>query len=259
MASKEIQEILKSRTLIFTLAVLDLKSRYRHSILGIGWSFLEPLLILTILNAVFSNILKNNIENFPIFLILGLTLFNMFIRSTSAATESILGRSHIIKSVYLRREIFPIASVITAFLMMLIEFSIVIIFVLIFQFSPTFTVLFLPIPIFLLFILAVGMALPLSVMNIHYRDIRVIWTVVAQGLFFLTPIFYQINFLPSPISDLVRLSPLALLVEMSQNALLFNKLPSYENLIYVTITSFSILILGWLIFRKLNKTVDEII
>lgn len=255
----EINEILRFRHLIMTFAIMDLKLRYRNSILGIGWSFLEPLLILSILNLVFSSILKNNIEHFPIFLILSLTMFNMFTRGSSTSIESILGRANIVKATYLRKEIFPIASNLTAFFMMIIEFFIVFLFIAIFQFMPTDTIFILPGLLILLFVFSLGISLPLSALNIRFRDIRIIWAVITQALFFLTPVFYQINFLPKPISDFVKLNPLAQLIEIAHNAVLYNKLPSFQDITYITIVSFAVLIAGWFIFRKMNSTIDEII
>jgi len=255
----EIKEIINFRSLIRTFAIMDLKLRYRNSILGVAWSFLEPLLILSILNLVFSTILVNNIENFPIFLILSLTMFNMFTRSTSMSAESMLGKVGIIKSVYVKREVFPLAANLTAFFMMLIEFIIVVVFIIIFQFSSSGTVIFLPLFIILLLIFSLGISLPLSALNVRFRDVRIIWTVLMQALFFLTPIFYKIDFLPKPISEIVKLNPLALLMEMAHDALLFDTSPSFNDLIYVSSTSFAVLIVGWLIFRKLDKRTDEII
>tara|TARA_B110000467_G_scaffold13428_1_gene11403 strand:- start:457 stop:1248 length:792 start_codon:yes stop_codon:yes gene_type:complete len=259
MMLKEIQEILKFKTLITTFAIIDLKIRYRNSILGIAWSFLEPLLILTILNLVFSTILLNNIEHFPIYLILSLTMYNMFTRSTSMSMESMLSKAEIIKSVYVKREVFSISSNLTAILMMMIEFSIVIIFIMVFQFTPTITILMLPIFFILLACFSLGISLPLSALNIRFRDIRVIWTIITQALFFLTPIFYKIDFLPEPVASVVRLNPLALLIEMAHDSLLYDTLPSLQDMTYVTVSSLTMLFLGWMIFRKLNNRVDEII
>ncbi len=255
----EISEILRFRQIIITFAVMDLKLRYRNSIIGIGWSFLEPLLILSILNLVFSSILKNNIEHFPIFLILSLTMFNMFTRSTSSSIESILGRSNIVKATYLRKEIFPIASNLTAFFMMLIEFFIVFLFIGIFQFVPTSTIVILPYLLILLFVFSLGLSFPLSALNVRFRDVRIIWAVITQALFFLTPIFYQISFLPKPISDVVKLNPLAQMIEIAHNAVLYDKFPSVQDISYVTIISIAVLIVGWSIFRKMNTTIDEMI
>lgn len=254
-----LEDLWNKRSLIMTLAVIDLKARYRHSILGIAWSFLEPLFILTILYLVFSNILLADIENFPIFLILNLVLFNMFTRGTSMSSESLLGRTGIIQSISLKREMFPLASTITASIMMLIEFSIVVIFVAVFQFVPTSTVFLLLATIPLLFILTLGISLALSTLNVHYRDTRIIWTVIVQGLFFLTPIVYKLDFLPDVVVRFVKIFPLAHLVEMSHNALLYNILPSNNDLLYVIGTCFLTLLVGWLIFRRLNPTITEVL
>lgn len=255
----EIREIAKFRTLITTFAIMDLKLRYRNSILGVVWSFLEPLLILTILNLVFSTILANNIEHFPIYLILSLTMYNMFVRSTSMSMESMLSKAEIIKSVYVKREVFALSSNLTSIFMMIIEFSIVVIFVIAFQFTPSITSLMLPVIIVLLACFCLGISMPLSALNVRFRDMRVIWTIITQALFFLTPIFYKIDFLPEPIANIVRLNPLALLIEMAHNSLLYDTLPSVQDLTYVTVSSISILFAGWIIFRKLNNRVDEII
>ncbi len=256
---EEILDILGFKSLIFTFAVMDLKLRYRNSILGIAWSFLEPLLILSILNLVFSTILVNSIEYFPIFLILSLVMYNMFTRSTSMSAESMLSKATIIKSVYLKREIFAISSTITAFFMMLIESVIVIVFIIIFQFTPTITSIVIPLLSVLLFIFSLGISLPLSALNVRFRDTRIIWTVLLQGLFFLTPIFYEIDFLPESISQIVRLNPLAVIMELGHNALLYDTWPSVSDLSYVTVTSFVSLFVGWAIFRKMNRKIDELI
>jgi lipopolysaccharide transport system permease protein len=255
----EVKEIFNCRSLIFMFSIMDLKLRYRQSILGIGWSFLEPLLLLSILNLVFSTILKSPVENFPIFLILNLTLYNFFSRGTSISTESILGRAGIIKSVYIKKEVFPISANITAFLMMFIEFTIVVIFFIVFQVVPPITILYLPLIVVLLAVFTLGISLPLSILNVRFRDVRVIWTVILQAMFFLTPIFYKIDFLPHPISDVARLNPVALLIEIGHNLALFGMMPNFVDLVYVIIVSFATLLIGWIIFRKLDRVTDDLL
>lgn len=249
--------IFKQKSLIWEFAKIDLKSRYRNSTLGVLWSFLEPLFILTILNFVFSNLLITKVENFPIFLILNLVLFNYFVRATTASSESLLSRANIIKMLFINREIFPVAANLTALSMMAIEFSIVIVFVVIYQFIPSATILIIPLLIVLLICLTNGLSMILSVINVRYRDTRVIWGVITTGLFFLTPIFYRIDFLPTPIADIVRLNPLALILEMTHNAFLFDTLPNWNDLVYVMVSSIAVLVIGWLIFKKLNPGIVE--
>lgn len=235
----------------------DLKLRYRSSVLGILWTFLEPLLILTILFVVFSSILKNDIPNFPIFLLLGIIFFQTFSRSTGMGIDSILGRAGVVSSINISRIIFPLASSITSLYMMAFEFLILFGFMIAFQFTPTLTILFLPVLLILLFILGLGLAIPLSVLNVHYRDVRSIWTIVLQAAFFLTPIFYKLDFLPEPIRQVVQFSPLAQIVKMSHEVVLENKLPDPAWFLYTVFSIFAIFMIGILVYKKYKVNLVE--
>jgi len=109
------------RHLVWHMAVIDLKTRYKNSVLGFAWSLIEPLLILTILYLVFTNIFKTDIENYAIFLLIGIITWNMFYRATSMNTTSIINKANVITKFYFPREIFILSTTITAFFMMLFE------------------------------------------------------------------------------------------------------------------------------------------
>lgn len=257
MTLKIIENIRNYRSIIFTLSILDLKLRYRSSILGIFWSFLEPLLILTILFIVFSSILKNDIVNFPIFLLLGIILFQLYSRVTAMGMESILIRSGVVSSVNIPKVIFPIAASLTALYMMIFEFVVFFMFMVFFQYLPPLTILFLPVVIFLVFVLSLGIAIPFSVLNVHYRDIRSIWTIILQATFFMTPIFYKLEFLPQEIKQFLQYSPLVQLVEMSHLVVLENRLPDPFWLFYTVVSVVVIFLAGLLIYKKFSKNVVE--
>lgn len=254
----EIVEIIRNyRSIIFTISILDLKLRYRSSILGILWSFIEPLLMLTILWIVFSSILKNDILNFPIFLLLGIILFQLYSRVTAMGMESILMRQGIVSSISIPKMVFPIAASLTAFYMMCFEFIVFFVFLGVFQYLPPVTILFLPVVIFLVFILSLGIAIPFSVLNVHYRDVRSIWTIILQGTFFMTPIFYELENLPQEIKQVLQFSPLVQLVEMSHLVVLENKLPDPFWLSYTIISVIVIFFVGLLIYKKFSKNIVE--
>jgi len=126
-----------------------------------------------------------------------------------------------------------------------------------FQFTPTLTILFLPVLLILLFFLGLGLAIPLSVLNVHYRDVRSIWTIVLQGSFFLTPIFYKLEFLPEPIRNIVQFSPLAQLVKMSHEVVLENKLPDPTWFLYTVFSVFAIFMIGILVYKKYKVNLVE--
>lgn len=252
-------EVYQKRSLIWAFAVTDLKLRYRNSVLGFFWSILEPLLMLSVLFLVFSYLLRSDIENYPLFLLIGLITWNTFSRGTSMATNSILARSGIILSISFPKIIFPLSAVITSFLMMFFEMLVFIGFLIAFQFVPPITALILPLVFIPLFIVTLGIALPLSSLNVMYRDVTHIWNVIVQAGFFLTPIIYKISIFPQEIQNILMLSPMAHIVTWSHDLTLYGILPSVESLAYTIGLSIGIFLLGFIIFRRIeNKMVDKL-
>jgi len=251
--------IIEKRSLIWFLSVTDLKLRYRNSILGFFWSILEPLLMLSVLYFVFSFILRSNVEDYPLFLLIGLITWNVFSRGTSMGTGSILARAGIVLSIPLPKIVLPFSSVVTSFLMMLFELIVFVAFMIAFQFQPPITALILPLSFIPLFIITVGISLGLSSLNVLYRDIGYIWTVIVQAGFFLTPIIYQIDIFPETVQRILMLNPMAHIVTWNQDLTLYGNLPTLESLGYVIATSLVILIIGFLIFKRYeNIVVDKL-
>lgn len=236
---------------------MDLKLRYRSSVLGIFWSLVEPLLILAILFVVFSSILKTDIPNFQIFLLLGIILFQLYSRTTIMGMESILSKAGIVSTISTPRIIFPVSSSLTAFYMMLVEFAVFFGFMVVFQYMPPTSILFLPIIVLLVYVLSLGIAIPFSVLNVRFRDMRSIWTIVLQASFFLTPIFYKLDFLPEVIRQFIQFSPLTQLVEMAHLTVLENKLPDPFWFTYTVLSVISIFVIGILLYKKFNKNLVE--
>lgn len=251
------QEIWKKKSLIYNFAISDLKIRYRNSILGFFWTFLEPLLMLTVLYLVFTNLFKSQIEHFPLYILLGIIFWNMFSRGTSMGLNSILSRSSILTQIYFPREILSLSSALTSFLMLCFEMIVFGIFMAVFQFSPPSTIILLPFILLLELILVLGLSLPLSVLNVRYRDIQFIWTVVLQVGFFITPIFYKLDILPEYVQKILYFSPMAQIITMAHDVTLYNKLPSIDSILTTTAITLSIFGVCYIIFRKAQGRIME--
>ncbi len=250
-------EIYQKRNLIWNFGLMDLKLRYRNSILGFFWSILEPLLLLTVLYVVFSYILRSDIPNYPIFLLIGLIFWNTFSRTTSMSTNSILAKKGIILSVPLPKNIFPVSAFVTSFLMMCFEMIIFVIFLIAFQFSPPQTILLLPLVFVPLSLISLGLAMPLASLNVMYRDVTHIWTVALQAGFFLTPIIYKITILPEEFRQILMLNPMAHIVTWSQNLVLFGEIPDANSVIYTFSLSVLIFVIGFFISYKYEKKIVD--
>ena len=251
------EEMWKSRAILFNFAISDLKVRYRNSILGILWSVIEPLLMLSVLYFVFSSMFKFDIPNFPIYLLLGIIVYNCFKNGTTFALSSLTNRAPLITQIYFPRSIPAISSAITASIMLAIEVGILLIFMVAFQFVPPITILLLPLVLGLQFMLVVGVCLPLSVLNVKFKDTEFIWGVVLSAGFFLTPIFYQFDMLPEYLQNILQFSPMVQILTMAHHVVLYGMLPTVNSILYAVGSISVITVIGYLIFRKFQAQMVE--
>ena len=251
------EEMWKYKGILFNFAISDLKIRYRNSILGILWSLIEPLLLLGVLFVVFSSMFKFEIPNFPIYLLLGIICWNFFKNGTLFALNSLTNRSALITQIYFPRSIPGISAGITASIMLVFELVVLTIFMVIFGFIPTYTVILL-IPILALeLVLILGISLPLSVLNVKYKDTEFIWNIVVHAGFFLTPIFYQFDMMPDYVQNVLQFSPMVQIVTMAHHVVLYGTIPSINSILYAVGSISVITVIGYLIFRKYQAKVVE--
>ena len=251
------EEMWKARGILFNFAVSDLKIRYRNSVLGVLWSFVEPLLLLTVLFVVFSTMFKFEIPNFPIYLLLGIICYRFFQNGTSLALSSLTNRSATITQIYFPRSIPGLSAGITSAIMLVCELAVFGIFMASFQFIPPITILLLPLVLALELLLVFGIALPLSVLNVKFKDTEFIWGVVLSAGFFLTPIFYQFDMLPETIRNVLQFSPMVQIVTMAHHVVLYGTLPSINTVLYAVGSISAITAIGYLIFRKYQARIAE--
>jgi len=247
----------ENRSLIMIFALGDLKNRYRNSVLGFFWSILEPLIFLSVLYLIFSSIFKPDIPNFAIYLLLGLIMWNFISKSTSMGLQSISSRRHILSNIYFQRAIPALSSNITGLMVLALEFIIFALFLIAFGEIPGYTIILLPFFIFLTFVITLGISLSLSVLNIFYKDIQFIWNIVLGAGFFLHPIIYTPEMLPENVREIVSLVPTVKIFNMIHQVVLFNQFPSIIEIGYITIISFSILFIGYIIYRIFERKLGE--
>ena len=251
------EEMWKTKGILFNFAITDLKIRYRNSILGVLWSLVEPLFLLGVLFVVFSTMFRFEIPNFPIYLLLGIICWNFFKNGTTFALNSLTNRSALITQIYFPRAIPGLSAGITASIMIIFELVVLGIFMIAFGFSPPSTVILL-IPILALqLLLILGVSLPLSVLNVKYKDTEFIWSVVVHAGFFLTPIFYQFDMMPDYVQNVLQYSPMVQIVTMAHHVVLYGTLPSINSVLYAVGSISAITVIGYMIFRKFQAKVVE--
>ena len=253
------EEMWMFKGILFNFAISDLKIRYRNSVLGIFWSLVEPLLMMGVLFVVFSSMFKFEIPNFPIYLLLGIVCYNFFKNGTTFALNSLTNRSALMTQIYFPRSVPAISAGVTAAIMLIFELVILGIFMVVFGFVPTITILVLPLILGLQFLLILGIALPLSVLNVKFKDTEFIWMIVVHAGFFLTPIFYQFDMMPVAVQNVLQFSPMVQIVTMAHHVVLYGILPPINSILYAVGSISIITVIGYLIFRKYQaKIVEEV-
>jgi lipopolysaccharide transport system permease protein len=245
-----IHELARYRRLIAKLAWSDFKLRYRGSVLGFVWSLLEPLLMLLVLYVVFTNLMRVQVEYYQLFLLIGIILWNLLDRGTGMGLNAIVGKPSLVQKVYFPRDILVISSTTTALLMTLLEMVVFFVFMAVFRVKPTSTILYFPIIFFLEMVIVQGLSLALSALNVYFRDVQFIWRVIIQAGFFATPILYPVTIFPENLQKIVMLNPMAMVITMSRNAILYDLAPTPADLAYTALSALIILLIGYLVFDR---------
>lgn len=184
----------QNRALLSELVRTDFKLRYQGSVLGYAWSLLRPLLIFVILYIVFVKFipLGKDIPHFPVYLLLGIVLWNFFNEMTVQSLGSVVGRGDLIRKISIPRWIIVLSSSISSLINLGLNLVVVIVFMVVNKVDLLETSLWLPLILVEVYIFALGLSLLLSAAFVKYRDIGYIWEVVLQAGFYLTPILYPL-------------------------------------------------------------------
>lgn len=243
--------------LTMKLAISDFRLRYKNSILGFFWSLAEPLLMLVVLYITFSFFMRMNVEHYQLFLLIGIISWNMLARGTGFALNSILGKPSLVNKVYFPREILIVSSCITALLMTLLEFVVFGIFMAIFAIVPTAVAVYFPLILLIQFMLVVGLSLGLASLNVYYRDVQYIWTVIIQAGFFLTPIIFPISIIPEKYVWIIKLNPMTHIIDMLRESMIYSTAPVMTDIIFTIIFALITLIIGYITFLRLEPKFAE--
>jgi len=240
----------KYHYLLEDLVAKDFKLKYRRSVLGFLWSILNPLLMMLVITAVFSNIFKSDIEYFPVYYLCGYLIFNFVIEATNGALTSIVQSGYLIKKVYIPKYIFPLEKSSFALVNVLFSFVAVLIVILITGMPIKATIFLIPIPIFLAFIFSTGLGLILASMNTFFRDMGHLYSVWTTAWMYLTPMFYPISIIPDNIKTVIYYNPLYYYVTYLRMLVIDGEIPGMEINVICICFSFLFLLIGLLIFKR---------
>ena len=193
--SNRLAELAQFRYLLRNLVIRDLKVRYKNSVLGVLWSLLNPLLMMSVFWIVFTVLLPNQTRHYHIFILCGILPWNFFNHCLMGGTTSITANSHLIKKVYFPRELLPFASTISHLINFAIAFTVLVTLLYISGIGLTRFAFWVPLILLTQLLFVLGLTLFTSALHVHYRDVMMVLDVGILAWFFLTPVFYPFELL----------------------------------------------------------------
>lgn len=201
--------------LLKQLVKTDFKLRYQGSVLGYLWSLLRPLALFVILYIVFTKFLRigEGIPHYPIYLLLGIVLWNYFVEVTSGSVSAIVGKGDLIRKINFPKYVIILAGSFAALINLVLNFLVIGVFMYINNVELRPVAVLLPFIIIELFVFSLALAFFLSAAFVRFRDVSYIWEVLIQGAFYATPILYPLTLVPVTASKLLLLNPMAQMIQ----------------------------------------------
>lgn len=253
-----LRELYAYRQMIFSLVKKDLRGRYKGSVLGFLWTFINPLLQLGVYTLVFSIILQSEIDKYYLHLFVALVPWIFFSSALTDGSSSVLASKDMVKKIYFPREIMPISVVTSSFVNML--FSFIVIFAVIIFSGVGFNfiaLLCLPAVMIVEYILALGGAMLTSALTVYFRDLQYILGIITMAWLYLTPVLYAADIVPPKYQSLFNLNPMTPIIVAYRQILYSKQVPQLTTLLQALLLGVFTLVIGYWIFRKLQKGFAE--
>lgn len=240
----------KYKFLIKQLISRDFKTKYKRSVLGFLWSFLNPLFTMIIQYIVFSTIFKSNIDNFPVYLLTGSIFFNFFTESVGVGLLSIIGNTSLISKVYVPKYIYPVTRVLSTSINLFISLVPLLFTIIVTGENITKAYILIVFVIVCIIVFCIGMSFILSSAMVFFRDTQFLWGIVSLLWMYATPLFYPENIIPEKYTFILDINPMYYFIKFARTIFLDGVSPQpilYLQCIFCSLVTF---VFGAWVFKK---------
>jgi homopolymeric O-antigen transport system permease protein len=254
-----LQEVWQARELLYFLIWRDVKVRYKHTALGIGWSVLQPLLTMVVFTIFFGRLAKVPSDGvpYPLFSLAALVPWTYFATAASNGSSSLVGTQHLIAKVYFPRVLVPLAAVLMPAVDLAVSFGMLVLLMVWYQIAPTSAILALPLYLALAVLTALAVTLWTSALTVRYRDVRYVLPFIIQIWLFVSPVAYPASMVPERWRLLYALNPMATVVEGFRSALVGTPAPAAMAVIAAMVVA-ALLAAGVAYFRSVEGSIVDL-
>lgn len=252
-----LREIYNYREMIFMLVRRDLRGKYKGSVLGFAWTFINPLLQLAVYTMVFSVVMRSGIDKYYIFLFVALIPWIAMSSSVIGGSTCIIGQQNLVTKIHFPRQVLPITTVTTSFVNMLLC-MVVVLAVCFFAIGLNFAVLWYLIPVILVeYALAMGIAFLVSGLTVYFRDLEHILGIAVMAWQFLSPVMYSVEMVPESLQGIFRLNPMTSVITAYRQILYYKAAPDLSTMVTAVGMAAFFLVVGWFAFKALERHFAE--
>ncbi len=250
-------------SLLLELAKRDFKERYAGSIIGLWWSFIWPLVNITIYTLIFSNIMSAKIPGIPsaysygLYLASGIIPWIAFSNTISRSTNVFVEKKYIITKVPIQLPILPLSVAIGESITFLMSFVILMVILIILGIVPSIYFVFIPVIYTFQQLLAVALGLIFATLNVFIRDIKEVVNIILQIWFWFTPIVYTIDILPENVKFLIEINPIYAFIQVYQKTLVTKEDINFKILFIYMVLTVTLSLISYLTYKKLSKDIKD--
>ncbi len=250
-------ELYEYREMLKSLVRKDLKTRYKGSVLGFLWTFINPLMQLAIYALIFPYLMRVQEKNYAMFMFVALLPWIFFSTSLQSSTECIVENYNLVKKIYFPRQVLPLSVATGGLVNYIYGLLVVLAGLLIAQINITVYILYLPLILLILYVAVSGFCLMLSALNVYVRDLEHIVNIVTMAWFYATPIVYPFDMLPQWLQNILVFNPMTPMILSFRDILYYGTAPNLQHLLIAGCEAIVIFVAGVYIFNALEKGFAE--
>lgn len=248
---QQVETFFRYRNLLNKLVKRDITVRYRKSFLGMLWTVLNPLLMMCVMTLVFSNLFKTQVENYPVYVLIGMIVFNFHSESSNQAMLSIVDNASLIKKVYIPKYLFPVSKSLSSLVNLLFAFIALVIVMLVTGAKFYWEIILVIVPLIALLIFNIGLSLLLSAVDVFFRDMTHLYgSAILTAWTYLTPIFYTSDIIPDNLKGIIHANPMYYFVTCFRTLIMEGMLPELWMINRCFIYAFIMLFIGIIVFKR---------
>ena len=240
----------KYRFLLIQLVARDFKTKYKRSVLGMAWSFLNPLLTMAVQYVVFSTLFKSSTPNYPVYLLSGIVFFNFFNEAITMGMTSITGNASLIKKVYIPKYIYPFSKLFSSLINFGLALIPLLLVMLITNTKICLSILLIIFDIACLLGFVMGMILTFSTAMVFFQDTQFLWGVISLMWMYLTPVFYPENIIPEKLLTLYHMNPMYQYITFARICIIDGVSPEPMAYLWCLVSSIIVLMFGIFVFKR---------